>query len=93
MIFVPSFVFVSHARQDKPKIRHIVDALIAAGIKVWVDDAAAMGYDTADIKRHFVRLHANRRWLDEIDEAVRNAGAVLVCFSNRFSMELAAPFY
>jgi formylglycine-generating enzyme required for sulfatase activity len=80
-----SFVFVSHANQDKPKIRHVVDALIAAGIKVWVDNPEAMGYGTEKIKRDFIRLHADRCWLDEIEEALRDAGVVLVCFSNRFS--------
>src|SRR5260370_1271551 len=80
-----SFVFVSHASQEKRQIRHIVDALIADGRKVWLDDPAAMGYGADDISLHFIRLHADRRWHDEIDEAVREAGAVLVCFSKRFN--------
>jgi TIR domain/inactive STAND len=80
-----SFVFVSHASQDKPRIRHIVDALIADGHKVWLDDPAAMGYGSDQIEADFIRLHAGTRWKDEIDEAVSKAGAVLVCFSRRFN--------
>jgi hypothetical protein len=80
-----SFVFVSHSSQDKPLIRHIVDALIADGLKVWLDDPTTMGYHSADRGLHFIRLHADRTWHDEIDEAIRKAGVVLVCFSKRFN--------
>jgi TIR domain/inactive STAND len=80
-----SFVFISHANPDKSRIRHVVDALIADGHKVWLDNPAAMGYGAADIRSHFFRLHADRPWRDEIDEAIREAGVVLVCFSKRFS--------
>jgi hypothetical protein len=79
------FVFVSHASQDKPRIRHVVEALIADGHKIWLDNPGEMGYSANEIDLHFIRLHADRRWHDEIDEAVRGAGAVLVCFSKRFN--------
>src|SRR5262249_33649667 len=80
-----SFIFVSHADKDKKAIRHIVDALIADGHKVWLDNPAAMGYTGEEVKQHFWRLHADRRWQEEIDEALVAAGAVLVCFSTRFT--------
>ena len=76
-----SFVFVSHASPDKMKIRHIVEALIEAGEKVWLDNPAAMGYGEVEINRYFYRIRAGGRWRDEIDEALRQAGAVLVCWS------------
>jgi hypothetical protein len=79
------FVFVSHASPDKPLIRHVVDKLIASGLRVWVDDPARLGYGLDQIQKHFIHLHANRQWQDEIDEAIRKAGAVLVCFSRRFN--------
>jgi len=78
-----SYVFVSHANPDKKKIRHIVDALIAAGEKIWLDNPAAMGFGEAEINQHFHRIKAGGRWRDEIDEALRTAGAVLVCWSER----------
>lgn len=78
-----SFVFVSHANPDKDKIRHIVDALIKSGVKVWLDDPARMGFTEAEINQNFYRIRAGGRWRDEINEALRMAGAVLVCWSER----------
>lgn len=76
-----SFVFLSHANKDKPKIRHIVDALIAAGFKVWLDNPSAMGVSAKEIKEHFHRLKGGDHFRDQIDEGLREAGAVLVCWS------------
>ena len=44
-----SFVLVSHASPDKKKIRHVVDALIASGEKIWLDNPMAMGYCEEEI--------------------------------------------
>lgn len=76
-----SFVFLSHARTDKPKIRYIVDTLIAAGLKVWLDNPSAMGFNAKEIQEHFYRLKIGDRFRDQIDEGLREAGAVLVCWS------------
>lgn len=83
-VSMTSFVFVSHASPDKAAIRHVVDALIAAGLKVWLDDPAAMGYSADEVRANFYRLTASNRWQDEIDDAVLAASAVIVCFSRRF---------
>ena len=80
-----SFVFVSHASDDKPRIRHLVDALIARGHKVWLDQPLKLGYAPEEVRAHFHRLHAGRSYLDEIDEALRAASVVVVCFSRHFS--------
>lgn len=76
-----SFVFISHASQDKPAIRHIVDALIAKGHKIWLDKPNDMGYAPDEIDAHFFRIHAGKPYRQAIDEALREAGAVLVCWS------------
>ncbi len=65
-----SFVFVSHANADKGAIRHIVDALITANRKVWLDNPAAMGYASDEIDAYFHRIHAGRPWREEINEAL-----------------------
>lgn len=75
-----SFVFVSHASQDKPALRPLIDALRGAGLKVWLDNPAAAGYE-ADEVLSFFRIRAGGRWEDEIDEALREASVVLVCWS------------
>ena len=78
-----TFIFLSHASSDKSKIRHIVDGVIASNIKVWMDDPAAMGFSIAEIESHFIRIKAGGRWRDEIDDALRLASAVLVCWSEK----------
>ncbi|UPT62566.1 MAG: toll/interleukin-1 receptor domain-containing protein [Hyphomonadaceae bacterium JAD_PAG50586_4] len=79
---VMSFVFVSHASQDKPRVKRVVDALRAAGFKIWLDNPVAAGYSAEELPS-FYRIRANGRWEDEIDEAKREAACILVCWSVR----------
>ena len=78
-----NFVFVSHAGQDKPLLRPLVQALIDAGLKVWLDTPTRLGYSAEEVERHFYRLHAGGRWGDEIDEAQGKAACILICWSKR----------
>jgi tetratricopeptide (TPR) repeat protein len=75
-----SFVFVSHASPDKRRVRPVVDALLEAGLKVWIDNPAAAGYSDEEVKRLY-RIRAGNRWEDEIDDAKKEASCILVCFS------------
>lgn len=77
------YIFVSHANLDKPDIRHIVDALIARGHRIWLDNPPAMGYSEEEVRTTFHRIRAGNPWRDEIDEALRGAVVVLVCWSPR----------
>jgi hypothetical protein len=90
-----SFVFISHASSDKPKIKHIVDKLIASEIKVWLDDptAPALRYGAQEIKAHFHRIHAGGPFYDQIKEALRQSDVVLVCFSEHFREPARDIFY
>ena len=65
-----SFVFISHAGQDKPRVKPLVDALRAAGLKIWLDNPVAAGYSAEEVAG-FYRIRANGRWEDEIDDAKR----------------------
>lgn len=79
-----SFILISHANADKPKLKHVVDALIARGHKVWIDDPLALGYTLDDVSRSFYRLHAGDQWRRPgINRALREAIAVVVCWSER----------
>ncbi len=77
-----SFVFISHASEDKPRVKPVVDALIKEGFKVWLDDPVAAGY-SAEEALSFYRIPAGGRWEDEIDRAKRYAACILVCWSQR----------
>ena len=78
-----NFVFISHANKDKPLLRELVQALLDAGLKVWLDRPAGLGYSAREVETLFYRLRAGGRWEDEIDEAKRKAGCILVCWSKR----------
>ncbi|MEM6625115.1 MAG: TIR domain-containing protein [Pseudomonadota bacterium] len=81
------FVFVSHARTDKPKIKAIVDALISGDdpIKVWLDNPSVMGYSQAEIEASFIDLHGGGRWDDQINDALEASMCVLACASHSFT--------
>lgn|GEM_PF-6005601 len=79
-----SFVFLSHANCDKPKVKPIAEALIGAGFKVWVDHPHEMG-----ISDHYQfesdvfdrQLISGEKWQAQIDRALREADAVLMFWS------------
>jgi hypothetical protein len=90
-----SFVFISHANRDKPKIKHIVDKLIASGIKVWLDNptASPLRYGAKEIEAHFHRIRAGEVWYKQIKDALRQADVVLVCFSENFGRSESRIFH
>ncbi len=61
-------VFLSHASEDKPKVREINRRLQSAGIDCWLDEEC---------------LLPGQDWQLEIRKAVRAADVVLVCLSNK----------
>lgn len=60
-----SEVFISYARQDEAKARHVVDALRTAGFQVWRDE----------------QLPTHRAYYEVIEERLRAARAVVVLWS------------
>lgn len=70
-------VFISCNHSDKPRIRPIVEALLAAGLSIWIDEPRALG----------LRDHPNvfgiapSEWRMEIERALVNATAVIVFWS------------
>jgi hypothetical protein len=90
-----SFVFISHASPDKPKIKHIVDKLVASGINVWLDNptASPLRYGAKEIAAHFHRIRAGNAYYDQIKEALRLADVVLVCLSEHFKQAGRHIFY
>ena len=60
-------VFLSHASEDKPKVRRLYKRLKQAGFDPWLDDE---------------RILPGQDWNHEIEKALRGSQAILLCFSS-----------
>lgn len=80
---IKPFVFVSHASDDKKRMRPLLEALIAAGLKIWLDKPEEAGFTARECEQYFYCIAAGQRWEDEIDKAKRDAACILVCWSRR----------
>src|SRR3989337_344537 len=61
-------VFICHSSQDKPIVRELYQRLLAEGwIDPWLDE---------------VNIHVGQDWATEIEKAVENSDAAIVCLSN-----------
>ncbi len=59
-------IFLSHAREDKPRVRRLCQRLRVDGFDPWLDEE---------------RLLPGQDWNLEIERAMRASGAILLCFS------------
>lgn len=82
-----SFVFVSHAAPDKrDRVRPLAMALALDGVQLWLDRPGP-GADDFQLPEDFIRRYGIRgiplgtAWDDGVRQALRDAGAVLVCLS------------
>ncbi|MNO85071.1 hypothetical protein D3C76_764310 [compost metagenome] len=80
-------VFISHASEDKPRVRPLVQALALEGLSLWLDrpgsGANNFQLDEAFIRRYDIQgLLAGEDWDDQLLEAHRTCGAVLACISD-----------
>lgn len=73
------YVFVSHANPDKPKLRPLIEALLDAGIPLWIDRPEELGLG----ERHLNcgRILAGADWRAEISRGLENASCVLFLLS------------
>jgi hypothetical protein len=60
-------IFLSHASEDKPKVRNLCKRLRADGFDPWLDEE---------------RLLPGQDWSLEIEKALRASDAILLCFSS-----------
>jgi hypothetical protein len=86
------FVFVSHASEDKPRVRPLVQALAFLGLKVWIDrpgyGQSHFNFDQAFIERYTIQgLRPGADFDQQISEALRESGAVLACLSRALSKD------
>jgi TIR domain len=88
-----SYVFVSHASEDKiGRVRPLVEALLQLGVRLWID-RPGYGKNNFNFSQDYIErfgilsLRAGRSWDEQIREAVRDCGAVLICLSKGFSVE------
>lgn len=78
------FIFVSHASRDKPLIRFLVEALIEAGIGVWLDNPEGLGFSPDYVRQNFQNLRPGARWLDQIHDALEASKCVLACCTRTY---------
>jgi hypothetical protein len=81
-------VFISHASEDKPLIRSIVEFLALKGVRIWVDRPGRgdshLNLDNDFIDRYAITgLRNGLPWDDQIAQALHKAGVVLACLSRR----------
>lgn len=86
------FVFISHASEDKPRIRSLVKALAFEGIQLWLDRPGYGGshfnFDQEFILRHNIRaLQSGKLWPEQLSDALNEASAVLLCISRSLCKE------
>lgn len=62
-----TLIFLSHASEDKPKVRNLCKRLKADGFDPWLDEE---------------RLLPGQDWSLEIEKALRASDAILLCFSS-----------
>lgn len=87
-----SFVFVSHASDDKPRVRPVVEALARQGVKLWLDrpgsGARNFNFDQEFIDRFGIRgLPTGQTYNSQISEALRQSGLVLACISRSLCVD------
>ena len=86
-----SFVFVSHASEDKQeRVKPLAEALLLQGVTLWLDrpgyGKGNFGFSQDFIDQYSIDgLVAGRPWKDQIIDALRQAGAVLICLSKALS--------
>src|SRR4051794_15612577 len=73
------YVFVSHANSDKPTLKPILEALLAAGIPLWIDRPIEVGLAEHRLVVPGIRPGAD--WDAEIRRAYEGAACVLFFLS------------
>lgn len=80
------FVFVSHASEDKPRVRTLVRSLALLGVRLWIDrpgyGPSHFGFEQSFIEQYrILGIRAGRDYDTEISEALHRCDAVLACLS------------
>ena len=81
-----AYVFISHASEDKLRIRPLAKALALEGVQLWLDRPGHgpnhFNFDRDFISSHNIRdLQSGKPWPEQLSIALREASAVLLCIS------------
>ena len=87
-----AYVFVSHASEDKPRVRPLVRALALEGMQLWLDrpgyGKSHFNFDRNFISRYHIReLETGKPWPAQLSIALKEASAVLLCLSKSLCKE------
>jgi TIR domain len=78
-----SLLFISHANEDKHRIKCITDALLGGSYRLWIDSPHVMGYTPDEIAGRIYHILGGRSWQEEIDAGIRAADCVILLASQR----------
>jgi hypothetical protein len=87
-----TYVFVSHASRDKPRIGHIVDDLIAAGYRLFIDHPEGIGprftpdFCAANRIETLWSAAGETNWSARLERALRECDCVLVIASDALTL-------
>ena len=75
--------FLIHAREDKPRLAPVVRRLIAAGVRLWIDEPRdlPLGLSNAEIAHLSGSSVPGRDWSSDRDAAMHQASSFLVAVS------------
>lgn len=73
------YVFVSHANEDKPKLKVLIEVLLDAGIELWIDRPEELGLGERLLDGG--RIKSGVDWQQEIRRGLEHAGCVLFVLS------------
>lgn len=84
-----SLVFVSHAKDDKPVLRPVVDALLHQNFRVFIDDPQGLTpfYSDAEVEEFGIErlVGSHGSWRGQLNYWLKEADIVLACWSNRLA--------
>lgn len=85
-------VFISHASENKPRVRPLVEALALLGLPLWIDrpgrGESHFNFDQDFIDRFGIRgLRTGQDWDEQLRRAIAEAAVVVACLSRSFSTQ------
>ena len=84
-----SFLFVSHASADNPRLKPVVQALLDAGLPLWFDKPGDLEMSISDFAGH---IPIGESWSEELIDRMRSAHAMVYFPTENYEMSRECRF-